>query len=46
MLSNGECDLHPQEHPIAAKGLRLDDVQSFGHGIHDLVRIDLKQVLR
>ena len=23
MLSNGECDLHPQEHPIVDKDLRL-----------------------
>ena len=29
MLSNGECDLHPQEHPIVDKDLRLDDFQSF-----------------
>ena len=28
MLSNGECDLHPQEHPIVDKDLRLDDFQS------------------
>ena len=39
VLSNGECDLYPQEHPIVDKGLRLDYVQSFRHGIHDLVRI-------
>ena len=25
MRSNGECDLHPQEHPIVDKDLRLDD---------------------
>ena len=39
MLSNGECDLHPQEHPIVDKGLRLDDFQSFEYGILDLVGI-------
>ena len=39
MLSNGECDLHPQEHPIVDKLLRLDDVQSFEYGILDLVGI-------
>ena len=37
--SNGECDLHLQEHPIVDKLLHLDDVQSFEYGIHDLVRI-------
>ena len=36
---HGECDLHPQEHPIVDKLPHLDLVQSFGHGIHDLVRI-------
>ena len=41
--SNGGYDLHPQEHPIADKGLRLDDFhrlddfQSFDNGILDLV---------
>ena len=40
MLSNGECDLHPQEHPIVDKDLRLDDFQSFEYGILDLVGID------
>ena len=35
--SNGECDLHPQEHPIVDKDLRLDDFQSFDYGILDLV---------
>ena len=39
MLSNGECDLHPQEHPVVDKDLRLDDVQSFEYGIRDLVGI-------
>ena len=39
MLSNGECDLHPQEHPIVDKFLHLDDFQSFEHGILDLVAI-------
>ena len=39
MLSNGECDLHPQEHPIIDKDLRLDCVQSFEYGILDLVGI-------
>ena len=39
MLSNGECDLHPQEHPIVDKLLRLDDFQSFDYGILDLVGI-------
>ena len=28
MLSNGECDLHPQEHPIVEKDFRLDDFHS------------------
>ena len=37
VLSNGECDLHPQEHPIVDKDLRLDDFQSFEYGILDLV---------
>ena len=36
-LSNGECDLHPQEHPIVDKLLHLDDSQSFEYGILDLV---------
>ena len=40
MLSNGECDLHPQEHPIVDKDLRLDDFQSFENGILDRVGID------
>ena len=31
------CDLHPQEHPIVDKDLRLDDFQSFDYGILDLV---------
>ena len=35
--SNGECDLHPQEHPIVDKDLRPDDFQSFDYGIFDLV---------
>ena len=39
MLSNGECDFHPQEHPIVDKDLRLDDFQSFEYGILDLVGI-------
>ena len=38
-LSNGECGLHPQEHPIVDKVLHLDDVQSFEYGIHNLVGI-------
>ena len=38
-MSNGECDLHPQEHPIVDKLLHLDDVQSFEYGILDLVGI-------
>ena len=37
-LTNDECDLHLQEHPIVDK-LHLDDVLSFEYGIHDLVRI-------
>ena len=32
-------DLHPQEHPIVDKVLRLDDFQSFNDGILDLVGI-------
>ena len=39
VLSNGECDLHPQEHPIVDTDLRLDDFQSFEYGILDLVGI-------
>ena len=39
VLSNGECDLHPQEHLIVDKVLHLDDFQSFGYGILDLVEI-------
>ena len=39
VLSNGECDLHPQEHPIVDQDLRLDDFQSFEYGILDLVGI-------
>ena len=39
MGSNGECDLHPQEHPIVDKGLRLDDFQSFEYGMFDRVGI-------
>ena len=39
VLSNDECHLHPQEHPIVDKLLHLVYVQSFGHGIHDLVII-------
>ena len=35
--SNGEYDLHPQEHPIVDKILRLDDFQSCDYGILDLV---------
>ena len=27
--SNGEYDLHPQEHPTVGKVVRLDDFQSF-----------------
>ena len=37
MRSNGDCDLHPQEHPIVDKDLRLDDFQSLDYGILDLV---------
>ena len=37
--SNGECALHPQEHPIVDKNLRVDDFQSCDHGILDLVWI-------
>ena len=39
MPSNGECDLHLQEHPIVDKGLRLDDFQSFEYGMFDRVGI-------
>ena len=35
--SNGGYDLHPQEHPIFGKVLRLDYFQSFDDGILDLV---------
>ena len=38
-LADDKCDLHLQEHPIVDKLLHLDDFESFGHGIHDLVRI-------
>ena len=37
--SNGEYDLHPQEHLIVDEDLRLDDFQSFEYGILYLVRI-------
>ena len=37
MRSNGECDLHLQEHPIVDKLLHLDDVQSFEYEILDIV---------
>ena len=33
MRSNGECDLHPREHPIVDRNLCLDEFQSFDHGI-------------
>ena len=39
-LSDGECDLHPQEHPIVDKVLHLDDFQSFEYGMFDRVGID------
>ena len=39
VLSNGECDLHLQEHPVVDKLLRLGDVESFEYGISDLVGI-------
>ena len=39
MLSNGECDLHPQEHSIAHNVLHLDDFQSFEYDLFDRVRI-------
>ena len=39
-LTDDKCDLHLQEHPIVDKLLHLDYVQSFGHGILDLVGID------
>ena len=35
--SNGGYDLHPQEHPIFGKDLRLDYFHSFVYGILDLV---------
>ena len=37
-LTSDKCDLHLQEHPSVDKLLHLDYVQSFGHGIHALVR--------
>ena len=37
--SSGGYDLHPQEHPIFGKVLRLDYFQSFDYGILDLVWI-------
>ena len=40
MGSNGGYDLHPPEHPIFGKVLRLDYFQSVDDGILDLVRID------
>ena len=40
MGSNGGYDLHPPEHPIFGKVLRLDFFKSFDDGILDLVRID------
>ena len=39
MWSHGECDLHPQEHPIVDKVLRLDDFQLLEYAIIDLVGI-------
>ena len=39
VLSNGECGLHLQEHPIVDKVHHLDDVQSFEYGTHYLVGI-------
>ena len=40
MESNGGYDLHPPEHPIFGKVLRLDYFQSFDDGILDLARND------
>ena len=37
MLSNGECDLHPQERLIVDKILHLDEIQTFEYGILDRV---------
>ena len=37
VVSNGECDLDLQEHPIVDNVLRLDDFQSFDYGILDIV---------
>ena len=37
MGSNGGKDLHPPEHPIFGKDLRLDYFQSFDDGNLDLV---------
>ena len=39
VLSNGECDLHPQEHPIVDKLRHLDVFQPFEYGILDRVGI-------
>ena len=39
VLSKGESDLHPQEHPIVDKDFRLDDFQSFENGILHLVGV-------
>ena len=35
--SNGGYDLHPQEHPIVDKHLRLDHFQSFDYRMFHLV---------
>ena len=40
VVSNGGYDLHPPEHPIFGKDLRLDYFQSFDDGNLDLVRSD------
>ena len=40
VVSNGGCDLRPQDHPFGDKDLRFDQFQSYSCGICHLVQID------
>ena len=42
MRSNGECDLHPQQHPIVDKVRRLDDFHSFDYISYESVMDSLE----
>ena len=42
MRSNGECDLHPQPHPIVDKVRRLDDFHSFDYISYESVMDSLE----